>query len=320
MPMPTPSIISFNPFRCRMWSLHDRIADHIDEASCKDEIESFQKHGQLIPALGRLLHGDHDYDVELVYGARRLFVARYLNKPIQIEIRDMTDREAVIAMDIENRHRSDVSPYERGVGYARWLKAGHFKNQDDIARTLKISAAQVSRMLKLARLPAVVIDAFGGPNHICEGWGLDIVDSLDDPQKRAATVRAAREACSTQPRPAAREVYQAMLSASARGRRVPNRSHDEVVKDRDGQPLFRIRHQTQHIALLLPRNKLSAATIAAIREFIAEVLHDETSQVPHSQEKTRSAGRQTGLPQIVATRSPEVIVHPRELERVPVRA
>jgi len=143
-------------------------------------------------------------------------------------------------MDIENRHRTDVSAYERGVGYSRGLKAGHFKNQDDIARTLKISAAQVSRLLKLARLPAVVLDAFNGPENICEGWGLDIIEALDDPQKRVATVRAARDVCSTAPRPAAREVYQALLSASAAGRRVPNRSHDEVVKGRDGRPLWAV--------------------------------------------------------------------------------
>jgi len=49
--MPTPSIVSVNPFRCRMWSLHDRSVDHVDEGNCKNEIESFQKHGQLVPSL-----------------------------------------------------------------------------------------------------------------------------------------------------------------------------------------------------------------------------------------------------------------------------
>jgi len=308
--MPTPSIVSVNPFRCRMWSLHDRSVDHVDEGNCKNEIESFQKHGQLVPALGRPLRGDRDHDVELVYGARRLFVARYLNKPIRVEIREMTDREAVVAMDIENRHRTDVSAYERGVGYSRGLKAGHFKNQDDIARTLKISAAQVSRLLKLARLPAVVLDAFNGPENICEGWGLDIIEALDDPQKRVATVRAARDVCSTAPRPAAREVYQALLSASAAGRRVPNRSHDEVVKGRDGRPLFRIRHQTQHIAMLLPRETISAKSLATIRDHISGILQGETPQAINSAAKMRGAVRPENLPDRVSRR-PELIVATR---------
>ena len=38
----------------------------------------------------------------------------------------LTDQEAIIAMDIENRQRADTSPYERGVAYARWLNAGYF--------------------------------------------------------------------------------------------------------------------------------------------------------------------------------------------------
>jgi hypothetical protein len=67
-----------------------------------------------------------------------------------------SDREAVIALDVENRHRKDISPYERGTSYKRWLELGHFKCQKELARALEISPSQVSRMLKLAQLPAVV--------------------------------------------------------------------------------------------------------------------------------------------------------------------
>jgi ParB-like chromosome segregation protein Spo0J len=68
-----------------------------------------------VPALGRPLHGDLEFDVEIIYGARRLFVARHLNMPLQVELREMSDREALVAMDIENRLRTDISPYERGT-------------------------------------------------------------------------------------------------------------------------------------------------------------------------------------------------------------
>src|SRR5215472_14327187 len=61
-----------SPFRCRMWSLHDRLEEHITEESCKAEIESFQSHGQVVPVIGRPVPEDPGYDFELIFGARRL--------------------------------------------------------------------------------------------------------------------------------------------------------------------------------------------------------------------------------------------------------
>src|SRR5262245_61544618 len=118
-------IVAVNPFECRLWDLHDRLESQLTEKSCTAEIESFGKHGQLVPALGRPLTQDPTYKVELIYGARRLFVARHINSPLLVEIREMTNREAIVAMDIENRQRTDISAYERGLSYARWLRTGH---------------------------------------------------------------------------------------------------------------------------------------------------------------------------------------------------
>src|SRR5688500_12250742 len=122
-----------DPFRCCMWELHDRLEVDITEESCKAEIESLRMHGQLIPVLGRRIKDDPDYDIELIYGARRLFAARNLNKQLAVELREISDREAILAMDVENRQRCEVSPFERGRSYVRWLQAGHFSSQEDLA-------------------------------------------------------------------------------------------------------------------------------------------------------------------------------------------
>ncbi len=49
------SFIQVNPFRCQMWQLHDRIDAYINEETCRAEIESFLKHGQLVPVLGEVM-------------------------------------------------------------------------------------------------------------------------------------------------------------------------------------------------------------------------------------------------------------------------
>lgn len=264
-------IVTVNPFSCRMWRLHDRLDERVTEETCKAEIRSFLDHGQLVPALGRRLRENDEHEIELVYGARRLFVARHLNRPLLVEIRDLTDKEAIIAMDLENRHRKDISPYERGLSYARWLRSGQFASQEDIALALKVSASQVSRMLKLARLPTVVIDAFGNPIHICEGWGIGISQALEDPARRLATLRAAREIAAVTPRPSARDVYCHLMSASVEGRKPKIRVHDQVVTGHSGNPLFRIRHQRNSIALLLPIRKTSAKRLEEIQRALVEV-------------------------------------------------
>lgn len=286
-----PNLVSVSPFRCRMWSLHDRFDQHVNEKTCKVEIESFSRHGQLVPVLGRALRGDPDYDVELICGARRLFVARHINKPLLVELREMSDREAIIAMDIENRQREDLSPYERGVSYAHWLRSGHFGSQDEIAHALKISKSQVSRLLSLSRLPTAILNAFSSPMEICETWGLSIIEALDDPQRRQRTMHRARAISDMNPRPPGREVYRQLIAASAQQRPTSRTLRDRVVKDGDGVPLFRVRHRTNAVTLLLPSRNLSQVSMENICCAVAGILHRakvsmRESQRPRSRDVT----------------------------------
>jgi len=265
--------------RCRMWALHDRLEHHITAEACAAEIESFSGHGQLVPVLGRPLTGDPEFDVELIYGARRLYVARHLDMPLLVELRELSDRDAVIAMDIENRQRVDVSPYERGLSYARWLDSGVFGSQDEIAEALKVSTSQVSRLLKLVRLPEVVTAAFASPIDICEGWGLDLVDAFEDPQRSKALVRKARALAAVVGRPQALEVYRRLIAALGGDDKPKSLSRDEVVKDSGGIPLFRVRHQIHSVALVLPSQAMSPDLLKNICDAVSGVLQAAISQV-----------------------------------------
>ena len=262
--------VSVDPFRCRVWALHDRLEECVTEETCRGEIDSFLMHGQKIPALGRPLHGDADF--EIIYGARRLFVARHLNIPLLLELRELSDREAIIAMDIENRQRLDVSPYERGLSYSRWLAAGYFSSQEELAREFKVSQAQVSRLLKLAKLPAVVVNAFANPRDMREEWGLGLSETLSDDRTRHSTIRQARVIAALESRPPAREVFRQLLAAAAYGPKVRAKRHDDVIHDEDGRPLFRIRQQPSAIAVLLPAGEVSAKCLKEIQQAITRIM------------------------------------------------
>lgn len=266
-------MISVNPFRCRMWALHDRIEAHVTEETCRAEIRSFEAHGQLVPALGRRVTAEPDYDIELIFGARRLFVARHLNLPLLVDLREMTDIEAIVAMDIENRQRADVSPYERAQAYTSWLREGYFASQQDLARALKVSTSQVSRILQLARLPSVVVAAFDAPTSICEGWGLDLVSKLDDRVIRDSIIREARSLGKAKKSLGPTETYKRLVAAAAvTGRRLRPRVRDEVVKDSEGKPLFRIRFQRASVALVLPLDRLPENLLSELKHLISKRL------------------------------------------------
>jgi ParB family chromosome partitioning protein len=272
------NVISVSPHRCKMWDLHDRLEDHVTEATCRAEIDSFTKHGQLIPVLGRSLQGHPQFNVELIYGARRLFVARHLNLPLAVDLRDLSDRDAMIAMDIENRVRQDISPYERAVSYLQWLRSGHFQSQDDIARALRVSPSQISRLLKLAQLPSVVIQSFGNPLEIREGWGIKLSSMLEDSDQRPAVLAKARSIIAEVGTCSASEVYRQLLAASPRGRKVSVLSHDGVVRADDGSTLFRLRQQRESISVVLPLERVAAGTMHKICSAVSLILQSATSQ------------------------------------------
>jgi ParB family chromosome partitioning protein len=287
--------VSVSPFRCRMWNGHDRLDGYIDEHSCRDEIKSVLKHGQRLPVLGRRIHNDISHDIELIYGARRLFIARHLNLPLLIELREIADRDAIIALDIENRQRKELSPYERGRAFSAWLQAGHFDSQEDLAHVLNISASQVSRLLKLAELPAAVVSAFADPTQICENWAPELIELWNNHESKNHIIKAARSVSRESPQPSAATIYKRLLAAGV-GRDYSGSAainHDEVVTDDSGNPLFRVSTRTKDIALLLPAALLSNSCLSEIKVQITSILQRARTQATESPReltrKTRSS-------------------------------
>jgi ParB family chromosome partitioning protein len=263
-----------NPFRCRLWHLHDRLDEYLDEDSCKQEIESFQKNGQLIPALGRTIKDDDSFDIELVCGARRLFVARHLNLPLFVEVRaNLSDRAAAVAMDIENRHRVNISPYERGRSYASWLRSGLFESQKDIALALGVSSSQISRLLALGSLPMIIIDAFEKPQEIREHWGVQLLEMWRESSVKGPLGRKARSLAERKTAMSAETVYRELVLSTKGTQRIRAAAHDQVILDERGSPVFRVKFQRSHVALVIPMTALTPETLQNVCDRVAEVLH-----------------------------------------------
>ena len=265
------SFVTVDPFRCRAWELNDRIEEHVTEKSCKAEIDSIQRDGQLVPVIGRAIKDDPDFDIEVVCGTRRLFIARHLKIPLRVEVRELTDREAAVAVETENTLRKQTSPYERGMWLARLLRQGLYRSQDEMARELSLTPTQVTRLLKFAELPAMIVGAFASPNDILESWGVELHKAWGDERRKLLTERA-RAVGEQTPRPPAVSVYERLLAPRGPGARRGRRGAGRVVKSPSGEPLLRLERQRKDVVLRIPNSLVDAGTEKAVTQAVVEVL------------------------------------------------
>lgn len=269
------SFITADPFRCRVWDLNDRIEEYVTEESCRSEIASMERDGQLVPAVGRMLKGDPDFDIEIVCGARRLFIARHLGIPIRVEIRELTDRQAAVAVETENSLRKQTSPYERGMWLAKLLRQGMYRSRDEMAKDLGITPTQVTRLLKFSELPTVVIGAFPSPHDILESWAVELHKAWNDERRRLLTERSRSLAAAT-PRPAAIFVYQSLVASPTHGGRSRNKAMRRIVKSPDGNTLLRLERQRKEVVLRIPNILVDPAVEKELIQLIADALARRT--------------------------------------------
>ncbi len=167
------------------------------------------------------MNNHSEFDYELIYGARRLFITRHINAEIMLEIRDLSVRKRSSRW-ISRTGNADISAYERGRSYARWLRSGMFSSQEELARKLKNSASSVSRLLKVAGLPTR-----GGERRRCHGHprelGCSLADAVGEPDRRRRIIARARALASSNRLPP-EEVYRGAAQGRGTGPQVPGAS------------------------------------------------------------------------------------------------
>jgi len=238
-----------------------------------------QRHGQLHPVLGRRLERRAGATIELIYGARRLFAATKLGINLLVDVRELGDRAAIVEMEIENRLRTDISPYERGMSYRRWLNTRLFASQSELAKELGISEAQVSRLLRYAELPAAVVGAFDSVRSIREEWAIALAKVCQDSGRRPGLMRRARAFSQAERRYSPQVVFRRLLADHLTSPDAPQ-AREEVVKSSSGRPMYRIAIRTAAVHFIVPRDGLSERLVRELkRQFthtLEQVLPEET--------------------------------------------
>lgn len=280
-------IQEIDPSSCVMWQMHGRMGDEINLESCAALIDSIRAQGQCHPVLGRPLSRGSAAAIELIYGARRLFVAQSLRIKLRVDVRPIDDRAALIEMDVENRVRADISPYERGMSYRRWLANGFFQSQSELAKAIAVSEGQVSKLLKYAEIPTAVIASFNSVRDIREEWAGELAKQCRDPERRAIVLRRARGAARSDRQLAPVQIFGALTVNEQPAAVVKER--DKVLRDSSGNPLLRIAFRRKMIHFIVPRVRIRERGLEEIAEQLREVLEQDITSLIRSDRAASSA-------------------------------
>lgn len=127
---------------------------NFDDESISVLAESIKQHGILQPLLVRPFGNGY----QIVAGERRWRAARMLGmSEVPVQIKDMSDSEAMQLALIENLQRENLNPIEEAMGYSE-LVENYGMTQDEISKTIGRSRSSVANTLRLLNLPEGVRD------------------------------------------------------------------------------------------------------------------------------------------------------------------
>jgi ParB family chromosome partitioning protein len=122
-------------------------------------LEGIRAKGQDSPILVRP-HPTDTGRYQVAFGHRRLRAASELGRPVRAVVRQLSDRDLVVAQGQENSARGDLSFIER-ARFARALEDSGY-DRDTIISALSSDKTSVSRMISVAtRIPETVVNAIG---------------------------------------------------------------------------------------------------------------------------------------------------------------
>ncbi|TBE37938.1 plasmid partitioning protein RepB [Rhizobium leguminosarum] len=155
-------IVDLDPQLLDVSFVADRLSDDGDEF--QELKQAIKESGQTTPILVRPSSSDGQRYM-VVFGHRRLKVARELGIPVKAVVKKLDDITSAIAQGQENSARSNLSFIERAYFAQNLIASGMTK--DVVRSSLAIDEAMLSKMLGVVDVvPAPVIKALGASKKI----------------------------------------------------------------------------------------------------------------------------------------------------------
>lgn len=170
------SVIEIDPFKIKAGGLMDRLED--DDKAHSALMASLRDHGQQVPVLVRP-HPETADHFQIVYGRRRVLALRDLGLPVKALVRDLDDRELVVAQGQENSARKDLSFIEK-ASFAHQMQEQSYERKV-ICAALHVDKTVISRMLQIAdRIDATLIRAIGAAPSVGRDRWLKLAEIITE--------------------------------------------------------------------------------------------------------------------------------------------
>lgn len=169
------ALIEIDPNLIHAGGLADRLeVDPDQDLALRDSIAEY---GQQVPVLVRP-HPETAGHYQIVYGRRRVLALRDLGKPVKALVRQLDDRDLVLAQGQENTARRDLSFIEK-ANFARQMSALGY-DRKVIGDTLSMDKTLISRLLSVMdRVPEELIMVIGAAPSVGRDRWLSLADALD---------------------------------------------------------------------------------------------------------------------------------------------
>lgn len=172
------TIVEIDPELIDPSFVRDRRADNEEEFS--ELLEAIRKGGQNSPILVRP-HFSASGRYMVVFGHRRLKVAKTLGRKVRAIVKDMQDREHVLALGHENSARANVPFIEKARFAADLARLRYDEDNATILSALSIDRTTLSKMLSVASLPEAILDGIGEARSVGRDRWYDLKLLLDNP-------------------------------------------------------------------------------------------------------------------------------------------
>lgn len=155
--------------------------------------------GNLVPIKVRPIEDREGFEYELVYGHRRHRACIELGLPVLALVQKIDDKQLFLDMERENGYRVSLSAYEQGAHYLRAVESGLFRSFVGLSSEIGVSIGNISKAVKIAKLPASVVGCFPSPLCITYRMGEALSEALErDPD---GVLRRAEELSQLEQRP-----------------------------------------------------------------------------------------------------------------------
>lgn len=158
-----------------------------DDESISALAESIKQHGILQPLLVR----PYGSGYQIVAGERRWRAARMLGlSEVPVQIKDLSDLEAMQLALIENLQRENLNPVEEAKGYSELVESFGM-TQEDVAKTVGRSRSSVANAMRLLALPDEVLEMLEN-GELTVGHGKALL-AFDDKEKMIEAAKKAAQ-------------------------------------------------------------------------------------------------------------------------------